>query len=38
MELFDIIQIGIAVLGGIGGILIVAGFVVRWLHGKRDER
>lgn len=38
MKILDIVQIGIAVLGGIGGILIMAGFIVKWVqHGKHND-
>ena len=38
MKILDIVQIGIAVIGGIGGILVVAGFIVKWVqHGKRNS-
>lgn len=39
MKVLDIIQIGIAVIGGIGGILVIAGLIVRRIEdGKRKNR
>lgn len=38
MKVSDIVQIGIAVIGGIGGLLIIIGFIIRRVqNGKRSR-
>ena len=38
MEILDMIQISIAIVGGVGGVFVVVGLIMKWVkHGNRKN-